>query len=70
MTTPNLWHIIAPGVLELSLTRFRICYVPDSTTPYQVEHDGHPKGGSGTLQGAKNHTMHLMNELLLMGIEP
>lgn len=63
-----LWVAVAPGVMELPTTKFRITYMPTSGL-YHLTWDGGGATAYGTLQNAKYGATKWMADLIEMGVE-
>ncbi len=65
------WTIIEPGLIRLEATAIHIRFgVIGSVPGYFVERDGVSHGMRGSLDSAKAHALHVVNEMMLMGFEP
>lgn len=68
MNPDTHWKVLAPGVIHLPTTGFRILYQPNGY--FLVTFNGELSGLCGTLDSAKSHVDHRMREMLEMGMEP
>lgn len=73
MTVPETeWISVAPGVLELPTTKFRIAYEAGSLVPFRVAWDvkAIPQSAHMHLADARAVAERHMAELIVMGFEP
>lgn len=70
MTLPSDWTIVESGLIELATTKLVIRYNAGRHAPFEVQWDGKTQGACGSLNGAKEHALTILNDLLCMGIEP
>lgn len=65
------WATVAPGIMELPTTKFRIVYVAGSAVPFRAEWDGKPIPNHAhlTLASAQAAVEANMAELIIMGFE-
>lgn len=72
MDKPEIkWIAVAPGVMELPTTKFRIRHVNGSSVPFRVEWDGKrtPDGEHFTLAEAQVAAENYIDTLMTMGYE-
>ena len=68
MSPDVLWVAIAPGVMELPTTKFRITFVPNGGS-FHLNWDGGGARSYGDLQSAKDGAARWMADMIEMGIE-